>query len=419
MFQFTSPSKRCLLALLLVLSLALPLGGCGGGSGPDAAPQEQILRPVLPGQGLELFQLAFAFEQLQQSFTPWGRMKIAILQILQATALQQGYLNVVSQDMWLTQNLPIGFGNATHITTYFDLGTPLGLPIDEYELRVFMTEQPLVELPDHVLDEPLLPFPLAPFEYGAEGRGPDPIVLLPIPPASRGLSFKFDLLDVDCLFTQPIVNLQTANDQCGPMAIANSLQYLENAGKITVANDHKVGLEGDDSLVGQLGNAMGRGVRSRSDGDTVSDSSFMTGKFAFESAAGINLTHRFQQATDRTYLPTDGNQEFAGSGLKAKDESSRVGITFDWIAARIKAGDDLEAGIGYDAGGGHWVRIDGVMKINGIPFIRYSHDASQSSSDAGDSKGLETVWVPLVDTDGDGKLNIAPGTELELVVAEG
>ncbi len=419
MFHLDSFPRRRVLALLLVLSLSLPLGACGGGSAPDSAPQEQVLRPVLPGQGLELFQLGFAFYQLQQSFTPWGRLKIAILQILQATALEKGYLNIVSQDMWLTQNMPIGFGDATELTTYFDLGTPLGMPIDEYELRVFMTEEPLVELPSQVFDEPLLPFGVEPFEYGAEGRGPDPVVLLPIPPAPRDFSFKFDLLEVDSLSTQQVVNLQTADHQCGPMAIANSLQYLENAGRINVASQHKVGLRGDNSLVGQLGNAMTRGARSRADGDTVTDTTFMNGKFAFESGAGIALTHRFQQATDRIYLPTDGNQEFTGSGLKAKDESTRVGITFAWIAARVKAGDDLEAGIAYDNGGGHWVRIDGVMKINGIPFIRYSHDASQTSNDAGDTLGLETVWVPLVDTDGDGKLNLAPGTELELVIAEG
>ena len=417
-----TPFRLRAFALALAFALVMPLAACGGGSGEDLVPppnDEMQIFPLLPDHGLFFEQVAFNFEQIQMPFSRWGRMRIEILQVLQAAFLQQGFINVLAPDTWVVQNLPLGFGNLDETAVYFDLGNQAGQPVNALDLRVFITEQPIMQLPPEMLQAQPTPFDVQPFPYNAEGRGPMQIQQIPEPPIVRPLTYAFPTFGIECVATQQVVNVQAANDQCGPMSIANSLQYLENIGAISVPHAHDKGLNGDNTLVGQLGNAMGRGTRSRADGDTVGDAQFMNGKFQYESDNGINLNHRFQQETDQTYIPTDANNEYTAHGLKAKDESARTGITFDWIAARVKAGDDVEAGVGFDGGGGHWVRIDGVMKINGIPFIRYSHDASQTDSDPNDNKGLETVWVPLVDTDGDGKLNLAAGTELELVVAEG
>ena len=62
-----------------------------------------------------------------------------------------------------------------------------------------------------------------------------------------------------------------------------------------------------------------------------------------------------------------------------------------------------------DAGnptGEHAVRVIRCGKQNGVPWIKYVHDARQADIDPNDELGLETVQAFVADIDGDGMLNL-------------
>ena len=55
----------------------------------------------------------------------------------------------------------------------------------------------------------------------------------------------------------------------------------------------------------------------------------------------------------------------------------------------------------------HAIRIVGVGRTEGRPWLLYAHDAQQSHTDPSDTLGLETVFVYPQDLDDDGQLNLA------------
>src|SRR3989344_77121 len=81
-------------------------------------------------------------------------------------------------------------------------------------------------------------------------------------------------------FSQPNqVNLKAAQNQCVPMSVANSLQYLENSYGLQIPNNHAAGLKGDNTLVGQLDTEMNRTVTNRRTGSGVWFQPMLDGKF--------------------------------------------------------------------------------------------------------------------------------------------
>lgn len=191
--------------------------------------------------------------------------------------------------------------------------------------------------------------------------------------------------------------------QCFPMAIANSLQYLENRNAFfSVPHDHVPGLYGDDSLVGQLDLYAGRETTSRMSGPGVWFVPMMEGKFEYLAENGLanRLVHKHQGYG----YGGAGNQlppgDFTHAGITSKDEGGKV--TFDWIEEQLRSCEDVEV-----VKDGHAVRVFGCGKNLGKPYLRYKHDGWQSN----DANGLDEVQVYVEDLDGDGMMNWGAGSQ--------
>ena len=213
---------------------------------------------------------------------------------------------------------------------------------------------------------------------------------------------------------QVVTNEQCARSQCFPMAIANALAYLHEMGVVEIDQDHVPGLRGDESLVGVLDEYTGRTATSRTDGHGVSMPPAFGGTFDYLDDEGLAtaLTHRHQARSRAGLAPGD----FTGASSTSVDDGSDP--TFDWIFERVGAGAGVVAGMLFDGGGGHAVRITAAGRDDaGQQWIRYSHDALQTHRDLDDSRGLEEVVVQLEDTDGDGEFNLSPSAELIFVWA--
>jgi len=224
-------------------------------------------------------------------------------------------------------------------------------------------------------------------------------------------------------FTKPNLheneNVQCAKNQCAPMGVANSLQYLENrhSSFFNVPHEHVMGLYGDDSLVGRLDSYMGRATTSRTTGPGVMADEMLEGKFEYLADNGLEnaLIHR-HQGHGYFDMPTT---DFTHAGITSYDESVNDKVTFEWIEEQVRNCEDVEVGIKWGSGGGHVVRIFGVGKSLGQPYLRYKHDRLQSHNDVTDSYGLEEAQVFVNDLDGDGMMNWgSAGNEIVLAVSE-
>ena len=201
--------------------------------------------------------------------------------------------------------------------------------------------------------------------------------------------------------------MQCANNQCFPMANANCLQWLEDRQELVVPHPHVLGLDGDGTLVGQLDDLSGRFVTSRAQGMGVYFTPMVDGTFAYLEQHGLQgmLTHRHQGLgfglPGSQALPAGG---FSSHGSTTVEDGTTP--TLAWIEQRVRDGCAVLAVYAY-SNVAHAIRIVGVGRTEGRPWILYAHDAEQTHTDATDTHGLETVFVYPADLDQDGTLNLA------------
>ncbi len=411
---------------------------------PTATPPEGD-EGLTPDDGITFNQVDFMFEKSQWQNSSWGRISINPYILTRNTKISRGYLNVYTDKGWHVVNLPINADNLTSadtqrtdLVTYFNLGIVDPAEIKDksddeiksilleksYQLTSFVahvtfTQEPIVK---RVLGQ-LVSFPIEEnIIWDAQGVSDITISAFHLPPF-----IITDISDIilDSIFsyhTQPqSANVETANNQCFPMAIANSLQYLENEFSLSVPHDHVMGLKGDNSLVGQLDSYANRSVSSRRSGSGTWFTPMIDGKFKYLSDNNLSgdLIHKYQGrgwgSPPNQALPAG---DYTSNGSTIKDEGAVV--TFDWICQQIQEGEDVELVFSYDdasgnATGGHAVRVFECGNVLGKPYIKYLHDSNQSN----DSAGLETVQVFLEDLDGDGILNLGSASrEIRFAMAE-
>lgn len=387
-------------------------------------PVATSVRPVITKKSLgeftnsiSFYQVDFYFENVSQKNSNWGCIQVEILKITQNG---NGFLNVYTDAGWVIRNEFIfreveGF---SVLTVYFDLGYPPGEEIKLLSAYVEFTPEPYVEFHDGNR----MQYTVADKIYAKVGvgdcSGELPIYLIdPFP-------FIPTLPTYD--YTKPILNsnenVQTAWNQCFPMAIANSLQYLENLYPtyFIVPHDNVKGLKGDNSLVGQLDTYCNRDVTSRTVGYGVWFVPMLQGKFQFLADHGLagKITHKHQGYGWTELIPAG---DFTYAGITSKDESVGGKVTFDWIEKQLRACEDVEIAVRWGSDGGHAVRVYGCGKTMGKPYIRYLDDGIQTSSygDPHDTLGLEWVKVYVQDLDGDGMLNFGSSNdEIMFALAE-
>ncbi|MGC9327884.1 MAG: hypothetical protein ACP5I1_09645, partial [Candidatus Hinthialibacter sp.] len=392
-----------------------------------------------PDDGIRFYQVDFQYENAQWENSSWGRMEIDPQILFEKRKIRQGFLNVYSDLGWHVVNMPITEQSLNEglVSTYLNLGLvdPNELEdinkeerdaylreksalLTEFSAYVAYTEQPL----EKPLSGKLALFPLEEkWIWNAQGVSDQAVYILDIPPVIVQIpDFVWEFLFES--HTQPqSANVECAYNQCFPMSISNSLQYLENEFGLGVPHNHVMGLKGDNSLVGQLDSYANRSVTDRRHGSGTWFTPMVNGKFKYLSDNNLNnsLIHKYQGrgwgSPPTQALPTG---DYSAHGSTLQDEGAAV--TFDWICEQIKSGEDVELVFSYDdaagnATGGHAVRVFECGRILGKPYVKYLHDSNQGN----DSAGLETVQVYVEDLDGDGMLNLGTQSrEIRFAMAE-
>jgi hypothetical protein len=383
---------------------------------PALAQSQEGRISIGPYQGVTFEQVSFEFKEAKEPFSTWGRMTVDPQRIAASTGLWSGYINVTTELGWAVWNLPFNAEDKVGpISTYFAISKENGVPVKELRAEISATPLPIpytekIAMP-RAADLRTV-FPVERTVWNAEGAGEIYVKIAEPAPTLADVYAKIArmLTALNTKHTQPnAVNVETAVNQCFPMSIANSLQYLENRYGINVPHNHQAGLKGDNTLVGKLDSYAERYAPSRTNGSGVWFQPMLDGKFEYLSDNGLSgsIVHRHQgrgygSAADGEALPA-GN--FTRHGITSTDDGATV--TFNWLCEQIQKGEDVELVFSYDNAsgqptGGHAVRVFECGTTLGVPWIGYLHDSQQSN----DSAGLETVRVNVVDLDGDGMLNL-------------
>ncbi len=344
---------------------------------------------------------AFGIEQTSFNYGPnarqanstTGSLWIDLQKI--AEQYDRGYFNLYIDGVgWVGQNLRFDILSGVDFPSTDILLPATPGPINTLNMRFGVTESGLTEFPSNV----------PPVQIGVTPRIEDThcfggIGAIPPPPA-KDHTYTVQGETWEHLLTGSSINVQTAQDQCGPMAMANSLAWLSTQhADFVVPNAHVPGLKGDNSLVGKLDTAMDRDVTSRSEGAGVYERVELMGKFAYLKDNNLNgmMEHKYQGPI-RDGFGFGHTSDYSSSGSTAKNEGEHV--TFDWICDQIKRNEDVEVVYEWD-GGAHVVRVFGCGMIHGAPYLWTLDDAAQTDGDPADSMGLRTrrIFVSNLGTD--------------------
>ena len=327
-----------------------------------------------PGQGLTFQQVAFDYVGLSPvPYSQYGEVFVNYSALPAGDS--SGYINVVLQNGgWAVQNLPVASSSGyPGLGQYFNLGAAAnGSPISGLSAFAEFTTNPLSSAPSgsfQTYDSGNGNFAQA-VVTNAQGRGADRSVN-PGPPSPNGATI-FGSGANSLTFQPGHTNVEQDVNQCGPGSVANSFDYLRTRYGVPIPNNqtNTPGIAGNPatSLVAQLDTAMGR-----AQGQTVSDNNFLNGKLTYLANNKItDLRIDFETgAGGGGTLPAANVQ---AGGLTAMYDGA---VTGKWITGELQAGEDVELGLGFAGGGGHWIDMIGGGTILGVPWVAYIQDANQ------------------------------------------
>jgi len=366
-------------------------------------------------QGVSFSQLNFTYLGASQSYSSTGQVYVDY-GALPDIGSSMGFINVVSPSGdWLVQNLPVVPDITFGLSSTFDLG--ISGPVSSLPLCVQYTVDPMQTNPgvSVINDFAASTGGLSTVDFNAQGKGSTTRTTVPVPAAPGAITFNPSGLNE--VINQPghALSVEQDTNQCGPAALANSLQYLENTFGLNVPHDNVPGIAGNpaNSLVGQIDTAMGR-----AQGETVGDFDYIWGKLQYlgDNVDPNKISVKYQ---DDSY---GGN--ITNNGVTAIDKGGAGNPTADFILSELKDGEDVELGITWDGGGGHWVDLIGGGTTLGVPWVAFVHDAKQGDNTTGTGLfegGMGFSY--LQDTDSDGYLNFAnfidgSAGEVDIVVSQ-
>jgi hypothetical protein len=334
--------------------------------GAAAAPLQAV--QVLPGQGVIFRQLDFTFTSASQANSDYGMVIVDFLDVSYATGISDGYLNIESSQGWVVRNMPVIL-NSDHPgwSTMFDLGS--AGHIDSIHVHVDLSLTPTTSFSG----TPDTWFPVYDLEFNAEGRNAPRTSV----PASIDLStLVYDPFGIiHHAFQLSAPNVEQDKNQCGPASVANSLQWLEDKYAINMPHLHIPGIR-DGSLVGELDKDM-----QRQPHETVTDTDALNGKLRYldDNGLGPKLDIKHKNRIGQSFV-SNANVTVGKTTSKADNSATSL---IDWVISELEAGEDVELAIGWDSGGGHWVRLTGGGKVLGVPYVTFVHDAKQGYVDPG------------------------------------
>ncbi len=466
--------------LLGIRALTFKIAGCGmfavfiAGNSIARSDLDRLERNALgmPGvvqlapqhQAISFQQTVFIFRAGRSMHTDWGHVQADVRKLNAILGEEGGYLNVfiesrTSRAAWVIENLRIppdpdcncrqesdekrrghDKANPTRnipMTAHFDLrpgevgagrvdrvfATVLAsrspLPAVARVARLaetaatqpYVVQQGLVDAEGDLAERAATPRP----GTGVLLLGPPPQAIDPVPELPNDIAFPIEVIQDD----QP--NIQTASNQCVPMANANALGYLSNrynelplGWPLPHASTQGIGLHtstGDvvfwqpvpaTSRVAQVDARFRRiGVQGFESGEGADRCQQIRGVFSYVASNGgvANAVFRHQ-----------GGSAFYGAGDNNCDNditlslggitSQRQGVnpTWQWMFDQLQVGRAVIFSFGrYDINGnrtgGHAVRVWEARRFNGRDYLYTLDDADQGLN----SNGLRTEQWEVAD----------------------
>jgi len=355
-------SSICLTAIAPMIFLATAFGQ------RPSCPGSGV--PVLPNQGVTLSQVNYSFPNASgDGLSGTGEVDVSVPELIASTGQSSGFVNIVTAAGWVTQNLPILAGYPyENISTTFSLGTSSGIPVTQITAAICYNPDALTESPSGPITTV---FSVGSVGFNAQGQGPN-LAAAPSPPKARAIVFSGGLFSAALQASHQ--NVQTANNQCGPAAVANNFTWLSTTYGTQVPNMNILGLRGNPaaSLVGQLDLTMKRPARERPDGNPLNVLPQLQGLMQYLKNSNIlNLTLKHQ-----------GNSPF-GDGFTGAANVNFAGLTSNGQGAIVTPQfifNEVQANSAVEYGDQrHVMDIVGAGSILGAPFILYVSDHLQTA----------------------------------------
>lgn len=334
------------------------------------------------------------------------------------------FLNVVAttpghDNVWIVRNMFLPSEDYTTFlqspTAKFDLeqlGINEGDDFTQVEAGWIITTEPQDEtpfIPGYRWDQ----YQVGDFSQDAIGRPVDDVNDPPIeyPTYYPIYTFPFTIEDVvyiscseDDPTSMPNIPLDSSArptdwNGCGPASAANSLKWLDRVhDEIDLPPDLR---EAYDQL---------RNLMQYTQAGGVGDFNFVRGKLDIIEAYDLPIKVKYQGVTlNGNISSTTGNSSATSHDTSATDYPHT-----DWLIGELKDDEDVELGITYPGGQGHWITASGTITINGQPYVFFKHDAEQK-----DSTGNITGWSPIrVDSLGRMTLPNEGNAVIDIVVSE-
>ena len=395
---------------------------------------------IHPGQGVEFVQVNFIYgTELVVSNSDTGQMIVDPAAVVANSGKTSGYINVGTSDGWVAYNLPIvsNFPYAS-IRTAFKLPTPPGVPLTMLGAYVLLSDEPLTSFTGSSFDY----WPVGESAYTAGGAVDQPPSGPILPPAANlnaSYSGPNKTIAIVCQPSHP--NVQAAQNQCWPCAVANSLQWLENLYGIVVPHGDVPGIYNTDtntflppnSLPAQLDYYMQRtSVSSRKNGSPTMDQFALKGKLSYMVHNGLGGLIVQHQA-----LGPDMTLNFTTNSLT----STFVGPpTFEFILTNLLNGADVELAYDFFAampgipcpgpGTGCFTGHAGDVVAAGFnmmnqPYIMFASDMCSTDVDTNDNQGTSVNYTLVTGPDNCGYYHLPGlpcpnpnGPIIKVVVAE-
>lgn len=329
-----------------------------------------------PGQGVSFSQVSYPGVS-GGSNTSIGIIEVDLNLLRNSTGIATGYLNLTTAQGWVVRNLPVFAENIypySMISTGFDLGIETGTAVTQLTAALQYTDTLVTSFsatPGTSFSVAARELSMGGVEVGAGG----PLT----PPTLNDVLFGSPD-DNDTVTQLDHPNAEAATNQCMPMSVANSLQYLKDTQGLQLPHEHQMGLKGDNTLVGQLDTAMGRSVTDRRNGGGTWG---LQGKLKY--LASNNLPDRITTTHWGVGGPDSGgsNVSITDNGVTATSTGMGALVNFDQVLQALKEEQDCELVVAWGGGGAHAVDIVGAGKFRGQPWILEASDVNQASDSLG------------------------------------
>lgn len=351
------------------------------------------------GQGVSLSQVSYPGVSGGTN-TAIGMIEVDLNLLRKTTSMTSGYLNMATSAGWVVRNLPVLAEAAypySRLSTGFDLGVTAGTAVSQLTVALQYSDSVATSFSA----APATVFAVAARQISKGGAGVGaggPLT----PPTLNDVLFG-NPADNDTITQFDHPNIEAADSQCMPMSVANSLQYLKDTQGLQLPHEHKMGLKGDNTLVGQLDTAMARSVTDRRHG---SGTWGLQGKLSYIAANKLN--ERVSTTHWGVGGPDSGGANVSSSsgGVTATSAGKGANVNFDQVLQALKEGQDCEMVITYGSGGAHAVDIVGAGKFKGQPWLIHASDVNQASdSEGAGPAGLEFEYLTGPDASGQYKFS--------------